>query len=179
MLSLAPIKAGKETEAEALARYSAVADAVETVATDPTVEPLFDGPRARLKTAQLLLAVAIGETHIARDADVGPCIGKRCDTGRSACVMQINVGAGKTAEGWTREELFADRVKCVTSGANRIRQSMGMCRRQPFAHRLADFSGGMCESPRAQASSERKMRLFERISKMPDAPSTDLPMRLR
>jgi hypothetical protein len=179
MMTYSPPLPGEETQAEATQRYTQIAEAIVKVVTDPGFVPVVPGPNGRLESAKLALSIAKAESDFARDADVGPCLGKRCDVGRAACVMQLNVGAGKTPEGYTKADLFADRVKCIESGLNRARRSIGACRAEAREHWLADYAGGVCESPAAQASSRRKMRMYETIRTRTDAPSVELPVRLK
>lgn len=120
-----------ETTEERSARYEAIAADLHAVVYDPAIKPLFGGPEGRAKTAALLTALAFMESGFAPDVDKGPCYrgqrgGKlhgRCDGGLSACMLQIRIGSGTTAEGWTQADLFADRKKCFTAGLRLAKRS--------------------------------------------------------
>lgn len=136
-LAALPAFPGWEETAEARTeRYVSIANDMAAVVLDPKESPLYAGPKARGRTAALLTAVAFMESGFAPDVDKGPCYrgkdgkGVRCDSGRSACVMQVMVGAERTREGWTREELFADRQKCFRTALHLMHRSFrwGMSR---------------------------------------------------
>jgi hypothetical protein len=100
------------------------------------------GPRARATTAAIVMAVAAGESGGFNEAvELGH---ERGDSGRSWCVMQINIGKGKTPEGWTGKELIEDRKKCFTTGLRHIRRSFGECRSMPMTSRLSAYNTGRC-----------------------------------
>lgn len=143
-----------ETTEQRTARYYEIAQDAATVAFDPDERPLFDGPQGRMRTASFLLAIATQESAFAPDVDKGPCYrgagwaSGRCDHGRSACIMQINVGAGRTPEGWTKADLFADRTKCLRRGLHILRASFGLCPSRGRAHLLDGYAQGYCtETP--------------------------------
>lgn len=156
-LSAAPSWPGWSETAEARAeRYRGIAEAAVEVAYDPRERALFQGPHGRKRTASLLLAIAFFESGYAPDVDRGPCYPARdtktglvrCDGGRSACLLQIQVGAGTTAEGWTRDELFADRVKCFRAGLHLARKSFTKCGpKLGAAGALNAYATGACETP--------------------------------
>jgi hypothetical protein len=139
-----------ETAEERADRYRSYAE--DLAAAVRAGAPLFKGSRARALTAGVLLGVAFHETGLARDADVGPCRSDgahrgRCDGGRAACSLQVLVGAGVTAEGWSREDLFADRRKCFASALAVIRRSWRACASSPPALRFAAWNAGSCDHP--------------------------------
>jgi hypothetical protein len=163
-----------ETVAERKARYASIANDMEEFVFDEKTRPVFGGPHGRARTAALLLAVAYHESGFMKDVDIGPCYrGKngqstRCDSSKSACLMQIRVADGKTPEGYTREELFQDRKKCFRAGLRLLRSSLGMCRHLPLKHRLAAYASGSCD--KGLEGSEMLMNLAEKfvvVSKMP------------
>lgn len=152
----------EETEAERRARYDEIAQAVWQVAFDPAEPPLWSGADGRSRTAALLVAIAYHESELAKDVDKGPCYRggnrtQRCDGGRAACLLQINVGDGKTAEGWTKADLFADRLKCLRAGLRLVRQSFVSCSALPQGFWLNAYASGTCA--RGYERSQQRMDL--------------------
>lgn len=144
----------KETQSERAARYREIARAAWTVAAEPPVKPLlvlFYGKDVRIRTAAAILAVAFHESAFAHDVDRGPkCYRKieptRCDSGRAHCMMQIQMThAGKSPEGYTGAELFADREKCFRSGVRQLAASQAFCGSKGWRERFAVFASGTCE----------------------------------
>lgn len=124
-----------ETPAAREARYQAIAADVAAVVYEPGAPVLYAGPRARAHTAALLVAVAVLESGLAADVDLGPCYrgrdgrGPRCDRGRSASCWQIRLEPGeRTREGWTQADLFADRRKAIRVALRLMRGSFGLAR---------------------------------------------------
>lgn len=141
-----------ETSEERATRLAGVAEDIAQVAESEAPLPFGSAPRAN--SAALLVAVASLESDFAIDVDKGPCstrIKGRCDGGASACILQIHVGAGKTHQGWTREELFADRRKCLRAGLALMRRSMNACASAPLLDRLAAYASGLCELGRVRS----------------------------
>lgn len=158
-----------ETKAQREERYGGIAEAIARVVSDPDEKPVFGGEKGRARTAALLAAIAWHESGFARDVDIGPCYrgrandGARCDHGRAACLMQIHVNPdGRTLEGWTKEELFADRTKCFRAGLHLLQKSFASCKANPPKHRLAAFASGRCSA--GQSGSEKLLSLGERFS---------------
>lgn len=83
-----------ESKEDALARYEAIARDIEEVAKTET--PLFKGPQAQSRTASVLLSVMLFESGIRKDVDSGVGSQARGDGGRSWCMLQQNVGKGRT-----------------------------------------------------------------------------------
>lgn len=131
-------------------RYEHIAADLAAVAYDPRERPAYDGPQARARTAALMLGVAIMESGLARDVDLGPCFrgsngtGPRCDRGRAFCLMQVHAdGPGRTTrEGWTGEELTSDRRKCFRAALHLIRASFHSAAGADPTHRLDAYAGG-------------------------------------
>ena len=135
-----------ESEVDRLERIRGIASAIVLVSFDDSERPLVRGAFERARTAALVAAVAIRESDgFARDVDLGPCDrrgnSRRCDSGRSACLMQIHLGKAKTAEGWTQRELFADRAKCFRAGLHLMRSSWWACAR---GQELNVYASGRC-----------------------------------
>jgi hypothetical protein len=134
-----------EVREETLDRYAAIARDIAAVALDPSEPPLFGGPQGRAQTGLLLASVAFYESGgYRRDVDLG--IGKKArgDSGRSWCLMQINIGDGATVEHWTGRDLVEDRQKCLRVGLRRMRQSFAWCTSEAFMDRLSGYTTGRC-----------------------------------
>jgi len=172
-----PFPGHEETALERTARFTSIASDVYDVVYDPEVQPLYAGPKGRSRTALLILAIGFHESGFAHDVDVGPCYrgpdgqSPRCDFGRSACIMQINVGDGVTPEGYTKAELFADRKKCVRSALARIRSSMGECKHLDEKHRLNAYASGVCT--RGDEQSEELWSLMDRFAARAPIPAEE------
>jgi hypothetical protein len=146
-----------ERREETLERYTAIARDIAAVALDPAEPPLFGGPQGRAQTALLLASVAFYESGgYRRDVDFG--IGKRArgDSGRSWCILQVNIGDGTTAERWTGRDLVDDRQKCLRVGLRRMRQSFEWCKAEAFMDRLSGYTTGRCVE--GDDYSHRRMR---------------------
>lgn len=140
---LSSIKDAIETPEEGRARYHEIARAAAQVAYDPEQKPVFGGPRGRAETLALLLSIASYESGYRRDVDLG--IGKLArGEGVDSCLLQVRVGAGKTREGWSHEDLVTDREKCFRAGLSLIRKSFGACRKQDLLDRLSAYTRGRC-----------------------------------
>lgn len=153
----------EETADEKRARYESIASDLAEVMFSSDVSPLESGPRGRARSAALVLAVAYHESGFAADVDKGPCFrGKdafgrdwheRCDGGSSACMLQVKVGEGQSYEGWSREELFADRKKCFRAGYRLIQRSRRACSKLAPDLWLTAYAGGTCTNPLGQVRS--------------------------
>jgi hypothetical protein len=143
MVAWMPLKEHhREGEAAALKRYEAIATDVATVALDPNEDPLFAGEDGRSQTALLIASIASFESHFRADVDQGKARG---DHGVSVCIMQVQVH-GKTAEGWSAQDLLDDRTRCLAAGLHRIRESFTMCKHLPLRHKLSGYTSGTCTS---------------------------------
>ncbi|WP_437600573.1 hypothetical protein WMF28_03260 [Sorangium sp. So ce590] len=137
------IKDAIETPEDGRARYHEIARAAAKVAYDPELKPVFGGPRGRAETMALLLSIAYFESGYRRDVDLG--LGKLArGSGVDSCLLQIRVGAGKTREGWSHDDLVSDREKCFRAGFALIRKSFGACRKQDARDRLSAYTRGRC-----------------------------------
>lgn len=140
---LSLIKDAVETPEEGRARYHEIARAAAQVAYDPASKPVFGGPYGRAETMVLLLSIASYESGFRRDVDLG--LGKLSrGSGIDSCLLQIRVGAGKTQEGWSHEDLVTDREKCFRAGLSLIRKSFGACKKQDALDRLSAYARGRC-----------------------------------
>jgi hypothetical protein len=159
----------EETAEQRSERYDDIADAAHRVAFDPAEPPIFAGKYGRLRTTTLLLGIAWLESGFARDVDLGPCYrgrdgaSVRCDSGRSACLMQLQIGRGVTAEGWTQAELFADREKCFRAALHLLRKSFAACTRHGSEHALDGYTVGVCGSLIGAARGRPRLAAGKRI----------------
>ncbi len=167
----------EETPDQRRERYAMIGRDLYEFVYDPETKPIFGGKKGRARTAALLLAISYHESGFAKDVDIGPCYrGKngqsaRCDSGISACMMQIHIGNGQTVEGWTKKDLFADRKKCFAAGLRLIRKSFSACRKLPMKHRLNAYASGSCS--KGQAGSERLMALADKFTTRLPLPGPD------
>lgn len=134
------------SRAHALARYRAVAEAIVSVCDSKSC-------------AALLVAQAVGETGMARDADEGPChragsYRTRCDSGRAASVFQAHAFASdKDGQKITKERLFKDRALAAWHVLRIARGSLRQCRHLPAQDRLAGLGNSKCK--RSDAATKR------------------------
>lgn len=118
-----------EPLADYAARRESIAKDILEVAQDPTEEPLFDGPTGREETALFMAAIASFESAYDLHVDLG----KRRGAAGEVCIMQVAVDAAITkrgmitAEGWTRDELVADRKKCIRAALHKLQVSKKIC----------------------------------------------------
>ena len=155
----------RESKDEALERYNEIADAIIEAVYDPNQKAMFSGPTGRSRTASLLLGIMLWETGFRRDVDYG--LGKygRGDHGKSWCLMQIQIGDGKTQSwntkvgraakpgddpddiqvGHSGPELISNRSLCIAEGMRIVRTSFGSCRTQPLEYRLSAYASGSCD----------------------------------
>jgi hypothetical protein len=105
---------------------------------------------SREETLRVLVATALVES-----SGLLPAIDRgvqRGDHGRSVCLMQINVGAGRVQSSdpvvasWRAGDLLADRRKCFTAGLDAARWSIGLCRSAGLrgGDQLAAYVSGRC-----------------------------------
>lgn len=160
----------QETKEDAEKRYRSIAEDLVEVVYNPANKPLFGGSKGRSRTISILLGIMLYESGFGRNVDFG--VGKfaRGDNGRSWCLMQMNVGKGRTwkdAGGWnikhdrpwrygdkaedivlgsTGPEMVEDRRKCFTEGLRLIRISFRSCRNYPLKERLRVYASGSCKS---------------------------------
>lgn len=153
-----------ETQEERAVRIEAIAADIADVVYDPSEQPIFMGQRARERTAVVVSTFAAEEgMNFAHSVDTGK---RRGDAGRSYCIMQINVGRGKTAEGWTGPELIDDRKKCIRAGLHALRRSYWYCKKNPERERFAAYTSGSCDVGR-DISRRRHDRAMRRLHLAP------------
>lgn len=168
----------QESKEEALERYRGIANAIIDVVYDPETPPLFRGPNGRARTVTVILAVMLFESGFGRHVDFG--IGKygRGDGGKSWCLLQINIGQGRTpswntktkrfpqtgddpkdiALGYTGPELVGDRRLCVGEALKAMRASFSSCKGMnlPLDQKLRVYGSGSCD--KAEKPSRVRMR---------------------
>jgi hypothetical protein len=191
---------GQETKEDALVRYDAVARDIVDVVYSPNVKPLFTGPNGRAQTVSVILSVMSHESAFMRHVDLG--LGKyaRGDQGRSWCSMQINIGAGKTMkwnvkhdrpvewnddpadvfDGYTGEELIANRKLCISEGLKILRISFGSTKGLPLDERLRVYASGD-RNKGAEASRNRMrtaMMFFQKTAKTREFTDNDVMLAL-
>lgn len=147
LTSLAPAPMGgkadpNESPVARASRIESIAADIAEVVYDPSEEPIFMGPKARNQTAAMVATFAVEEgMNLSHGVDTGRILG---DAGKSYCMMQINVGKGKTKEGWTGPDLIADRKKCIKAGMHALRRSFWTCKNNPLKERFAVYASGNC-----------------------------------
>lgn len=155
----------QETQAEAQDRYNTIAKDIVEVVYDPQTKVLFGGANGRSRTASVILSIMLHESGFMKNVDYG--VGKyaKGDQGKSWCLMQLNIGEGRTvswntkhdrpprwgddptdiSEGYTGPELIADRQLCIREGLKVLRLSFSACRGLPLDQRLRVYGSGTCE----------------------------------
>ncbi|NUO50679.1 MAG: hypothetical protein HOV80_17640 [Polyangiaceae bacterium] len=151
----------EETLEQTQERYADIAGVISSVALAEEEAP--DGMTDR-EEAALLVAIAVGETHLALDADRGPCFRdgrfhERCDRGRAASIWQVH--AWKRNGEWVPlSELFENRELAAERAFYVARSSLGMCKHLPPEDRLSGLSGRCIRGlASAQAHYRRWMKL--------------------
>lgn len=161
MLAWQPVSRLKhEDPIAATERYRAIAsDVARAVGTD---KPLFSGPHGRAQTGLVLLSVALSESNYRREVDLGIVRG---DDGLSCTLWQLKLGKlGKTADGFSCEDLVRERPRAALAGLRRARASFGACRGLDVLDRLSAYVHGTCveNDPSSRIRMERAMRFFDR-----------------
>jgi len=146
-----------ETVAQRKARYADIARDIAAVVKAAKPLPGL----TRRQTAGLLLAVAIGESGLAADADLGPCYRAR-ETGR--CDGGLAVGLWQTWVPPVHQPVYwRDRQRAARLALQRLRLSMGACRRSAPRYRLAAYASGSCQSRAGRRGSASRWGLFVRL----------------
>ncbi len=167
---------GQETKEVAEARYDSIAKDLLGVIYHPKTKPLFTGPYGRARTMAVVLSVMFHESSFMRHVDYG--LGKyaRGDKGKSVCMMQIFVDDGRTMrwnvvenrpvkwkdpkadifEGYTGDEILADRQICIREGLKVLMVSFGGTKGMPLDDRLRIYASGSRD--KGAASSRNRMR---------------------
>ena len=138
------ITESRESEQEALARYNSIAEDLVEVMYDPKTQPLFKDPDGRSHSLAVVLGIMKHESGgFRKDVDLAIGPRSRGDNGASWCMMQINIGKGRTQqwnfvqnreprwgdpvneleEGRYGFELIKDRKLCITEGYKLVTRS--------------------------------------------------------
>ncbi len=146
----------EETVEQARARYAQIARDIAEAAVQTK------DPKA---TASLMLAWAIGESGLYRDADTGPCYREgawrqRCDGGLAATIWQLH--ALRDGDDVLKpKDLFADRARAARIVAKRLPAAWHSCRRLAPEDRFSGFGLGYCKA--GNASVRARYRLWLRV----------------
>lgn len=145
MLAISPINPKFETEQEHAARMEQIAQDIVFVTYDPAEAPIIPlKDNARRLSTMLVFEVARHESSFYYNIDQNKGKKPRGDKGNSWCMMQINIGSGKTSQGWTGPEIIADRQKCIRAGYQYMKRSFGACRRYGQQYGLSAYASGTC-----------------------------------
>jgi len=146
LLAIAPLKGPMtwggvtETVEERRERFASFARDYAAV-----VEERKDLGMSQRDAVRWLVAIARHEGALARAVDLGVGKWSRGDHGNSFCSLQIKTGrTGKTKEGWTGEELLADRRKCARVGLRLMLGSIGLCKSNGPSGWLSGYAAGNC-----------------------------------
>jgi hypothetical protein len=137
-----PSQSRGETEHEATARYTAIAeDIVYAVESSP---PMFGGPFGKERTAALMGSVAFLESGLRMDVDMGLVRGKAGECG----LWQVMPARRGSCAQWT-----TDRRAGAVEALGRMRKSQGACLRPgvPIEHMLAAYTSGRCSAGLVQS----------------------------
>lgn len=130
----------QESQDQRRARYESIAEDIAAVAPDRG-------------SASLLVAIAVHESGLARDVDLGPCAPARvkkggCDGGHAMTLFQVHGFSS-----WpTRREAALRALKMA-------RSSQKLCAHLPSAERLAVYTRGRCSSAEGRRLSREIMGL--------------------
>jgi len=156
---------GVESKEDAEKRYRSIAKDVIQVIYNPKTALPFKGKDARARTVTLVLGIMFHESGgYMKHVDYGLGKYSRGDEGHSWCLMQLNIGNGRTLrwntkhdrppkygdpeteifEGYLGQELVEDRQKCIQEGLKVVRVSFLACHRNPLLLKLASYTSGKC-----------------------------------
>jgi hypothetical protein len=154
-----------ETRPEAEARYESIAD--DIVEVFKTEKSMFNGSDGKLKSMILVQSIMHFEAGFRKDIDLGKGPASRGDNGNSVCLMQLNIGGGRTSrwntvldrpaydsdpkadvvDGWNAQEIYADRKKCIRAGVRLLRWSIATCSAKGLSQKdwLRVYTSGNCD----------------------------------
>jgi len=142
MVMLAPpgrpsyIPEATESKVEATARYESIAQDITSVVWNPIEKPLFRGRSGRSRTTALILSIMLNESGFRKDVDIGVGKHARGDGGNSWCLMQMNLGTGKTRP-WNQKKYRFAKPPCKSLCAEG--QPAGAdCQKLPADQRYCD-----------------------------------------
>jgi hypothetical protein len=171
MTAWMPMKNHARSEAPEVTegRYQQIAEDIATIALDPDEAPLFQGEDGRVKTALLLLSVALHESAFRGDVDAGKCKPYECDHGKAFSMWQLHPEDGLVFDSdlftfarnrptsWREEHaseifdgpaLVRDRKLAARMALHMLRYSM------KNAHSLAIYTGEGHNGPKAKLRME-------------------------
>jgi len=159
----------EETNEERTARYAVIVQDIYDVVYDEANKPIPGMSRAR--TAAYMLALAIGESGLDKDADKGPCYRekgwwRRCDAGQAGSMWQVQVGKGFLFDGDRRvrmKDLFNDRQTAIRVALRAVRGSFWSCRKFAPEHRLAVYGSGTCNNKAGMEGSAERYKLATKL----------------
>lgn len=129
-------------QTEYVDRVDDIVTDIQEIVYEPSHTSWFGGKWGRAMEAALVTVIASQESG---GFDPKVLSGeKRGDKGSSWCLMMLNIGRGKTREGWTGPDLIADRKKCLRSGLESARRSMNSCRKYGALSGLSIYDTGSC-----------------------------------
>jgi hypothetical protein len=159
----------EETPEQARERYREIAHDIALVAEESAqAAEGKPGAMSARSRAALLVAVAIGESRLARDTDLGPCHrGKpggtwwtRCDSGTSGSIWQIKTPVLWEGEKVAYLDVFKNRQRAARISLRASLGSLGRCRHLPAEDRLSAL-GGACRE--GLGSARARYRLWQRV----------------
>lgn len=135
-----------ESEQDAIARYQTIADDMASAIEGSDL--IFKGKDAKFKEASLLTSIAFYESSgFKKDIDFGKVRG---DSGKSWCLMQINVANNHLNFGndemqtWKGQDLVSDRKKCFLAAIEAIKISRKTCFKLKESSSLSVYTTGKC-----------------------------------
>lgn len=161
----------KETPQQRAERYKRIARDIYKVAFHEKQKPIPG--YNRLGTAGFMLAMAVGESSLAPDADLGPCYMKgkyrsRCDGGLAVGILQVQMAKGEQKYYWR------NRKRLLWRGLKGLRGSFGTCHKNPPDERLAAYASGTCASKAGRKASRRRMKLIRAVMGYAQPPKGDM-----
>ena len=135
-----------ETEQDARIRYESIAEDMANAIE--MSDPIFKGKDAKFREASLLTSIAFYESSgFRKDIDFGNVRG---DSGKSWCLMQINVAnnylkfGNNDMQKWKGSDLVSDRKKCFIAAIEAIKLSRKACYKLKESSSLSVYTTGKC-----------------------------------
>ena len=164
----------EETKEDGHTRYDSIATDIVETAFNPNTKPIFKSTvHGRSMMAAVWMGIALHESGFMKNVDKN--IGKygRGDRGRSWCIMQMNIGKGKTIpwnvvkdriphwgdppeeifDGYAGPELIENRQLCLSEAHHLVRDSFKKCKELPLVEHLTGYAAGSC-TPRNDTEEE-------------------------
>lgn len=150
-----------ETPHQRTLRYKSIATDIYQVVFAERTKTIAG--MSRIATAGFLVGMAVGESSLAPDADLGPCyrgtkaLRHRCDGGLAVGILQVQMGKRYQKPFWD------NRRKLIGRALRGLRGSFYVCRKNPLPERLAAYGAGSCESEKGKAASRKRWKLIQRV----------------